>query len=269
MPELPEVETVRRSLAPIVGLRIARVTIAEPRMRQPIAPDCADRLAGRRFECVERRGKYLLLRLDDGQTVLAHLGMTGTLELRDSQAPEQKHDHVIVDLGTGRRLVLNDPRRFGLWQLGYGTDFPEVRHLGPDPLEAMPPAAEWKRRCRGRKKPIKNLLLDQQFLAGIGNIYASEILHRAGVRPSRAAGRLSTAELSRIVDATGEVLRHAVELGGSSISDYHDAEGRSGYFQIEHRVYERTGLPCRTCASPIKKIIQVGRSSFYCPKCQR
>jgi len=268
MPELPEVETVRRTLLPLVGDTVARVEVREHRLRQPIAADLAVRLRGRRIEGVERHAKYLLFQLSEGECMLAHLGMTGSLVIQASASEPQKHDHVVLGLSSGRELVFNDPRRFGLLKLGQRGDFMELHRIGRDPLSELPSAAELRTLCKGRKKPVKNLLMDQQILGGIGNIYASEILFHAGVRPRRQAGRLSSREAERILQATRKVLGNAVRLGGSSISDYRDADGKPGYFQIQHRVYDRRGQPCRRCGAIIRRIVMAGRSTFYCPTCQ-
>lgn len=269
MPELPEVETVRRSLLPLVGDTVADVDVREPRLRHRVADNFASQLIGRRIEEIRRRAKYLLFGVQRGETLLVHLGMSGTLILHAHVADRAKHDHVIIRFHSDRELVFNDPRRFGLMKLGREDEFAELRNVGPDPLAALPSATELRALCRGRKRPIKNVLMDQQLLGGIGNIYASEILFRAGVRPRRQATNLTMAELGRILDSTTAVLGAAVALGGSSISDYRDGTGKPGYFQIQHRVYDRGGEPCRVCGTVIRRIVLVGRSTFYCPSCQR
>jgi formamidopyrimidine-DNA glycosylase len=270
MPELPEVETVRRSLAPrVVGQRIERVLVRERRLRVPIAADFEARLRGRRVEDVERRGKYLLLRLDRGATLLVHLGMSGRLWVRPADAPAETHDHVEIGFEPGFVAVFNDPRRFGLMRLGENDAFDELRTVGEDPLSCRWSAQHWRTLLRQRRLPIKNLLMDQRILAGIGNIYANEMLYRAGIRPRRRASRLRGREIQRLAAAMRDVLEAAVRLGGSSISDYRDAEGRQGYFQIHHAVYDRAGEPCLGCGTSIRRIVLSGRSSFYCPKCQQ
>lgn len=269
MPELPEVETVRLSLLPLVGRRLEAVEVREPRLRRRIAADFSIRLKGRRIESIDRRGKYLLFRLDAGMTLLAHLGMSGALLLRAGATPAMAHDHVLLQLDDSRLLVLNDPRRFGMLRLGEGDDFDELCRIGIDPLSEQV-TAEWLHSAtRGKKKPIKNLLMDQALLAGIGNIYANEMLHVAGVRPARRAGRLSRSEVARLHAAMHAVLQQAIELGGSSISDYRDSAGRPGYFQLQLKVYDRAGQPCVGCGTTIRRLVQAGRSSFYCPACQR
>ena len=268
MPELPEVETVRRSLRPILGRRIERVEVFDPRLRRPVEADLDTQLRGHLIEGIDRRGKYLLLRATGGMTVLAHLGMSGALLLQPAGTPRAPHDHLRLQLSGGLQLTLNDPRRFGLFCLGRGDEFAELGNVGLDPLDDRFTLPVLVALARGRKKPVKNLLMDQRALAGIGNIYANEILFRAGIRPSRQARRLTRAQIARLYEATRAVLAQAVELGGSSISDYRDATGRPGYFHLHLFVYDRAGDPCRTCRTVIRRVVHAGRSSFYCPKCQ-
>jgi formamidopyrimidine-DNA glycosylase len=269
MPELPEVETVRRSLLPVCGRRIEAVEVTESRLRYPIAANFTAQLVGRPIDGIDRRGKYLLFRLSRGQWLLTHLGMSGTLVLQRRGAPAQAHDHVRLHLSGNVQLTFNDPRRFGLMRAGRLEDLTELRHVGPDPLAATFSLVALAALTRGRKKPVKNVLMDQRALAGIGNIYANEILFRAGIRPGRAAGRVTRRELSRLLHATRSVLKSAIRLGGSSISDYRDGTGQPGYFQLRLRVYDRTGEPCPRCKTPVKRSVHAGRSSFYCPLCQR
>jgi len=269
MPELPEVETVRCSLLPIVGRRIEAVEVFEQRLRRPVANDFAVQLAGRVIEAIDRRGKYLVFHLSGGAALLSHLGMSGALLLQPAGTARQLHDHVRLRLADGQQLTYNDPRRFGLLRLGRVEDFVELTTVGPDPLAAGFSVAALAARARGRKKPVKNLLMDQRALGGIGNIYANEILFRARIRPGRQAKRLTRAELTRLLAATRIVLRSAIRLGGSSISDYRDGTGRPGYFQLRLRVYDRAGQPCPRCRTPIRRAVHAGRSSFYCPRCQR
>jgi len=269
MPELPEVETVRRSLRPVIGRRIEAVEVFEARLRRPLASDFAHRLSGHVVEDIKRRGKYLLFRLSGGDTLLAHLGMSGALLLQAAGVAREAHDHVRLQLSGAAQLTFNDPRRFGLLDLGHGEEFPELGNVGPDPLDEAFSLAAFIALTRGRKKPVKNLLMDQRALGGIGNIYANEILFRARVRPGRQAHRLTRAELARLFDATRAVLAHAIALGGSSISDYRDATGRPGYFHLRLAVYDRAGKPCPRCRTPVRHAVHAGRSSFYCPTCQR
>jgi formamidopyrimidine-DNA glycosylase len=269
MPELPEVETIRRSLTQRVrGARVEAVSVRERRLRRPLSPDFEALLIGRRIGDIDRRGKYLLFRLDDGRTWLVHLGMSGRLALTVRDAPLQPHDHVVVDFDAVQRLVFHDPRRFGLMRIGRESDLDELDNVGPDPLAEPRTPTAWRALVRGRRLPIKNLLMDQRVWAGIGNIYASEMLFRAGIRPRRGASRLRRAELERLAAAMREVLEEAVRLGGSSISDFADADGRPGYFQIHHAVYDRDGQPCPRCGAIIRRVVLSGRSSFYCPRCQ-
>jgi formamidopyrimidine-DNA glycosylase len=266
MPELPEVETVRRTLEPrVVGRTIERVRVREARLRRTVPPELARHLAGRTILGVRRLGKYLLFDLDDGAVWLVHLGMTGSLATAASA--RERHDHVEIELRGGIRLVYNDARRFGLMLVGKGP-LPELEKLGVDPLSDAFTAAYLKSICAGRKRPIKNLLMDQQLVAGLGNIYASEILFRAGVKPGRQSQRLRRRELAEIREATRVVLAEAIHCGGSSISDYRDGEGRPGYFQLRLDVYDRAGEPCRRCESKIRSRVLSGRSTFYCPRCQ-
>ena len=270
MPELPEVETIRRSLWPhVAGARVVGVTVRERRLRRPIARGFAAQLRGHRIEALERHGKYLLFRLDDGRVLLVHLGMSGSLEIAPADKVRERHDHVAIALDNGTVLVFNDPRRFGLMRLARADDLTELQNVGRDTLTAAPSVDEWRSLVRGRRLPIKNLLMDQRVLGGVGNIYASEMLFQAGIRPRRRAASLRGAELVRLNQALRAVLAEAVGLGGSSISDYRDANGRPGSFQMRHAVYDRAGEPCRACGTTIKRVVLSGRSSFYCPRCQR
>jgi len=269
MPELPEVETVRRSLLTLVGRRIESVEVWEARLRRPIAADFARRLGGRVIVAIERRGKYLVFGLSDGECLLAHLGMSGALLLQATGAARDPHDHVRLQLSDAVQLTYNDPRRFGLLRVGPLGQLTELDNVGPDPLDERFSVADLAALARGRKKPVKNLLMDQHALGGIGNIYANEILFRARIRPGRQARRLTRRELVGLLDATRRVLRSAIRLGGSSISDYRDGGGRPGYFQLRLAVYDRTGQPCPRCTTAIRRCVHAGRSSFYCPQCQR
>jgi len=270
MPELPEVETVRRTLEPhVVGRRITAVAVRERRLRRVIEDDFEARLGGRAIRGLDRRGKYLLVNLDNGETLLVHLGMSGSLHLRDRGVGAVLHDHVFIEIDAREVVVLNDPRRFGAMRVGVASEFAELSAIGPDPLTTVRSANEWRQAVRDRKMPIKSLLMDQHFLAGIGNIYANEMLFAAGIRPRRAAARLRRGELERLEEAMHAVLDRAVALGGSSISDFRDVRGKPGYFQIHHTVYDRGGQPCPRCATPIRRIVVGGRSTFYCPDCQR
>jgi formamidopyrimidine-DNA glycosylase len=270
MPELPEVETLRRGLAAaVVGRRITGVTVRDRRLRRPLAASFARSLAGRRLEAVRRRAKYLLFDLDDGTIWLVHLGMTGTLVVAPADAPHRTHTHVIVALDDGRTLRFHDPRRFGLMRVGVAGRLLELATLGVEPLDEAFSSAFLHATARRQRRAVKSLLMDQRVVAGLGNIYVNEILFVAGVRPSRRTSRLSRADAERIVGATGRVLAEAIAARGSSISDYRDERGEPGAFQDRFYVYERAGEPCHRCGGGIRRRVIVGRSSYYCPGCQR
>jgi formamidopyrimidine-DNA glycosylase len=270
MPELPEVETVRRGLAAaVVGRTIVGVTIRDRRLREPVARSFAAALTGRRLLAIRRRGKYLLHDLDDGAVWLVHLGMSGTLVVVPARAPVRVHTHVIATLDDGRTLRFHDPRRFGLMRVGRIEKQRELEALGVEPLDAAFSSAYLHARMRHQRRAVKSLLMDQQVVAGLGNIYVNEILFSAGVRPTRRTTRVSRADAARIVAATIRVLGEAIAARGSSISDYRDERGEPGGFQDRFRVYERSGEPCVRCGSVIRRRVVVGRSAFYCPRCQR
>jgi formamidopyrimidine-DNA glycosylase len=252
----------------VVGRRIERVEIREPRLRRRIARDFAARATGQRVTAIERRAKYLVFRLGNGEAMLAHLGMSGSLVAKDRHGRVEAHDHVRFHLGGGGELVLNDPRRFGLLKIGVPEDWPELRDLGPDPLDPAFSAAALAGLLRRSRRPVKNLLIDQTTIGGVGNIYANEALFRAGIRPTRRANRVRRAEAAPLLTALRAVLEEAIALGGSSINDYRDGDGRPGYFQLQLRVYDRAGQSCLRCGATIRRLVQTGRSSFYCPRCQ-
>lgn len=283
MPELPEVETVRRGLAPVMeGQVIARATLNRADLRWPFPPGMAERLGGARVLALRRRSKYLLADLDRGETLLVHLGMSGRMLVsgalvgqfvHDHPAPE-KHDHVILDMAGGVRITFNDPRRFGAMDLmatAGAEAHPLLAKLGPEPLGNGFHEAHLAAALAGRRMPIKAALLDQRIVAGLGNIYVCEALYRAGISPRRQAGNLGARRIARLVAAIRAVLRDAIAAGGSSLRDYRQADGELGYFQHAFDVYGREGAPCRTpaCEAPITRIVQSARSSFYCPRCQR
>ena len=281
MPELPEVETVRRGLAPtLVGARIGDVIVREPRLRWPVAADFAERLRGRRIERVERRSKYLLLRLagSDSLTLLAHLGMTGSFVARPIAAgesvPLRLHDHVDfrLDTNAGHYLLrYNDPRRFGSMHVftGADSDQPLLAHLGPEPLTDALTGAYMFEQTRRRPGPIKQALMDNTLVVGVGNIYANESLFRAGIHPNRAANRVSLARYERLVQEVKAVLAEAIEAGGSTLRDFVNASGEPGYFQLDYFVYGRDGQACKQCGSPLRLMRHGGRATVYCPTCQR
>ena len=262
MPELPEVETVARSIAPLVGRRIVSAEFRCPRVLRGGNPGrMAAALAGRRIAAIQRFGKFILIHLDRGYLMI-HLGMTGRLSLG---GPLGKHTHAILTLDRGA-LLYDDSRQFG--RIQYSVRVPaRLTRLGPEPLEVS--FEDFYARARGRKTRIKALLLNQDFVRGIGNIYADESLFRAGIHPLAIAGRLRKERVRALYEAVREVLAEAIEAGGSSISDYVDAEGRQGWFQIRHRAYGRTGEPCLTCGTPIRRVLVAQRSSHFCPRCQR
>lgn len=277
MPELPEVESLRRILArTAVGRTIERVRIAEPRLRRTVAHGFAAGVEGRRILRLGRRAKYLIIELSDGAAMLVHLGMSGSLTHRgiDFDATEfaARHDHLEFALDDRTRLVYNDPRRFGLIRLvprGELPSTPELAGLGPEPLSAAFNAEYLARIARGRRAAIKNLIMDQRVVAGIGNIYASEILFRAGVRPTRRAARVTRKELERIVAASAPILRAAISSRGTTFRNYRDAEGQPGRFAPRLMAYGREGKPCHVCGSLIRNVVVGQRASFFCPRCQR
>jgi formamidopyrimidine-DNA glycosylase len=283
MPELPEVETVRRGLAPVMeGAVISRAEVRRPDLRWPFPPDMAARLTGRRVTGLRRRSKYLLVDLDRDETLLIHLGMSGRMLVsgdplgrfvHDHPAPE-KHDHVVLHMGNGARITFNDPRRFGAMDLLETLRLDAHRllaSLGPEPLGNGFHEAHLIAAFRGRNTPVKSALLDQRIVAGLGNIYVCETLFRGGISPRRKAGRIAASRVATLVPIVRQVLQDAIEAGGSSLRDFRQADGELGYFQHRFDVYGREGAPCRTpgCADLVRRMVQSGRSSFYCPTCQR
>jgi len=264
VPELPEVETVTRSIAPLVGRRIVSAEFRGLLVLRGGDPEkMAAALRNRRIAGVERWGKFILISLQGGGYLTVHLGMTGRLLLG---GPPGKHTHAIFTLDRGGVLLYDDSRQFG--RLQYSADFPaRVKKLGPEPLEI--PLEEFATALRKRHTRIKALLLNQDFLRGIGNIYADEALFRAGIHPLAVASRIRAERARRLHAAIIEVLTEAIAAGGSSISDYVDAQGRKGFFQLSHRVYQRTGEPCVTCGAQIRRTLVAQRSSHFCPKCQK
>lgn len=270
MPELPEVETIRRGLERrLRGARITHVEVHEPRLRRVLDEAALRTLVGRRVEAVRRRAKYLLADVGEGLCWLMHLGMSGRLLLVPTDAPRGQHEHVRVEFDVAASLRYRDPRRFGWMRVARAEDLVEVAGLGPEPLDEEIHGATLRELLRGTRRDIKAALLDQRVIAGIGNIYANEILFRAGVRPTRRCHRLCAGELDAIARATAAVLGEAVERRGTSFSDYFDSDGIPGTFQEVLAVFDRSGEPCRRCATRIKRRAHAGRSSFYCPSCQR
>ncbi len=276
MPELPEVESLRRMLTrSIVGRTIVSAQVNESRLRQFLAADFPSGVSGRKIEALRRRAKYLLVDLSAGVSILAHLGMSGSLTHRDARFKpgrlDSRHDHIHLRLDDGSALVYNDPRRFGLLKLVPRDELEsvaELEGLGPEPLDDGWTPGYLAGKARGRRAAIKNLLMDQRVVAGIGNIYAAETLFRAGVRPGRRAGRLKRAELERIVGAATAVLREAIGGRGTTFRSYRDSRGRPGAFAARLRVYGRSGQPCYVCSASIRSTRLGQRASFYCPHCQ-
>jgi formamidopyrimidine-DNA glycosylase len=292
MPELPEVETVRRGLTPaILGARIHKVELRRADIRFPFPPSFAKRLTGQRIVDVKRRAKYLLFQLDGGETLIAHLGMSGSFRMEKieistpgkfhhERSKDPKHDHVVLVLDNGWVVTYNDPRRFGFMDLAPTEaleQHPRMRGLGAEPLAPEFDAARLAALFAGSRAPLKSALLDQKRIAGLGNIYVCEALFRARLAPSRPASVLANARgaptkaATAISEAIRAVLEEAVEAGGSTLRDHRQANGELGYFQHVFKVYDREGFPCVRdgCRGTIARITQAGRSTFYCPKCQR
>jgi formamidopyrimidine-DNA glycosylase len=288
MPELPEVETVRRGLEPVLtGRVIARADVRRPDLRWPFPPRMAERLTGVRVTALRRRSKYILADLDSGETLLLHLGMSGRILIHAADAGRamlgeyvhahpapETHDHVVLDLDDGTRIVFNDPRRFGAMDLmptATAEQHKLLAGLGPEPLGNAFDPPYLAGRLAGRRTPMKAALLDQGIVAGLGNIYVCEALFRSGISPRRLAGNLARARIDRLVPVIRDVLSDAIAAGGSSLRDYRQTDGELGYFQHSFRVYGREGEACITegCGGTVARIVQSGRSSFYCPRCQR
>ena len=275
MPELPEVETVRRGLASkISGRRIVQAELRRPDLRRPFPPALAERLDGAQIGALGRRGKYILIELDTDGVLLLHLGMSGRITVGSAALPAAPHDHVVLTLDDGTVIRFNDPRRFGL--IDYISRGEEARHpllagLGPEPLEPGFDGAHLATKLAGKLTPIKAALLDQRIVAGLGNIYVCEALYRAGVSPRRLAATVTGGRAARLATAIRDVLAEAIDAGGSSLRDYVQANGELGYFQHRWAVYGREGEPCPgcTCAEGVRRISQSGRSTFFCAKKQR
>ncbi len=271
MPELPEVEVTLRGIAPsLTGRRIAGAAVRNPNLRWPVPRSLGSILVGLEIHAVTRRAKYLLLDCGKG-TLILHLGMSGSLRLLPAATPPQKHDHFDLVLDNGVLLRLTDPRRFGaiLWESGDIMRHPLLLHLGPEPLAAGFDAGLLYAKTRGRNASIKETLMNSRIVVGIGNIYVSEALFRAGINPKTAAGRIGLSRYEKLVQAIKETLKLAIKAGGSSLRDFVNSNGNPGYFQQQYRVYGRAGQPCRKCGNSIKQIKQGQRSSFYCLRCQK
>jgi formamidopyrimidine-DNA glycosylase len=275
MPELPEVETVRRGLAlKMTGRRIVRAELRRPDLRRPFPPELAERLGGAEIGALGRRGKYILIELDEDGLLLLHLGMSGRITAGDATAPEAPHDHVVLTLDDGTVVRFNDARRFGL--LDYVRRSEAARHpllagLGPEPLGPEFDGAYLGGKLAGKMTPIKAALLDQRVVAGLGNIYVCEALYRARLSPRRLAGTIGRGQAARLVAAIRAVLDEAIAAGGSSLRNYVQANGELGYFQHRWAVYGHEGEPCPgcNCGEGVRRIVQSGRSTFFCAKRQR
>jgi formamidopyrimidine-DNA glycosylase len=271
MPELPEVETTRRGLAPwLEGQRIAQVVVRVPRLRWSVPAEFARLMPGARVTALDRRAKWLLLRTDRG-TALLHLGMTGSFRVLREARPAGLHDHLDIVTGAGVTVRFNDPRRFGsvLWTEGDPALHPLIAPLGPEPLGTDFTADYLHRRSRGRSVAIKPHLMNSHIVVGVGNIYASEALFRARIHPARAAGRVALPRLEALVAAVREVLAESIRDGGTTLRDFYNGEGQPGYFSQRLRVYDRAGQPCVECGTPLRQVVLGQRSSYYCPNCQR
>lgn len=285
MPELPEVETLRRSLEPVlVGRTFTRVMARTPKLREPLdGAELARRLEGRRVLAVRRRAKYLLIDVEGGTTFVVHLGMSGRMVLAAADDPPELHEHLVLGLDEGadedgrlRQLRFRDPRRFGLAFVVDTETLADDRHfahLGAEPVSRSPAErpidGAWLRaQAEGRRGPVKTFLMDATVLVGVGNIYAAEALYRAGIHPKRSVKRIALARWRRLAETIVEVLEDAIAEGGTTLNDFRDGAGQEGYFQVSLAVYGREGEPCRRCASPVRRIVQSNRSTFYCPQCQ-
>lgn len=271
MPELPEVETTRRGIEPHVrGMRVTDVIVRRRDLRRPVSSDLAS-IIGRTVTGVGRRSKYLLIGASDDSTVLIHLGMSGSLRLVDPADPWRQHDHVGITLTSGRQLRFHDPRRFGLVLrvIGDPQKHPLLQGLGPEPLGRSFTAARLMHACAGRKAAIKLVIMDAKVVVGVGNIYASEALFRAGIRPQSPACTLTRPRIEALVAAIRHVLRAAVARGGTTLRDFLGSDGQPGYFRQELRVYGRKGEPCRVCGTPNRHAVLGQRSTYWCPKCQK
>jgi len=271
MPELPEVETTLRGLSPhLCGQRITGVAIRQPQLRWPVPTDLPQKLGGQIIRSISRRAKYLLLDCCNG-TLILHLGMSGSLRILPANTAIEKHDHFDLLLASGQLMRLRDPRRFGavLWCDGDPARHSLLEQLGPEPLQESFDAAYLYRITRKRNASIKLVIMDSHVVVGVGNIYANEALFHAGVRPQLAAGKLSKSRCALLVQAIRETLSEAIALGGSSLRDFVNSDGKPGYFQQHYWVYGRAGEQCQACDASIKQIRQGQRSSYFCPVCQK
>lgn len=270
MPELPEVETTRRGiLEAVVGHRVKALAVHQPRLRWPVPAELSQ-IKGQRIDRLDRRGKYLIFGTRKG-SALVHLGMSGSLRLARPDEARRLHDHIELTLDSGWLLRFHDPRRFGcfLWLTEPPETHPLLASLGPEPLEGDFDGHYLLQRAQGRQAPVKSFLMDSHVVVGVGNIYANEALYRAGIHPTRAAGRISAERYIRLAEAVQQILRQAIEQGGTTLKDFISGHSEPGYFQQKLDVYGRAGLPCHTCGTALKEIRISGRSTVYCPQCQR
>ncbi|MGZ8216625.1 bifunctional DNA-formamidopyrimidine glycosylase/DNA-(apurinic or apyrimidinic site) lyase [Methylomagnum sp.] len=271
MPELPEVETTRRGIAPhILGASIAGLVVRQPRLRWPVPGDLPGKLAGQSIQAVRRRGKYLLLDTGTG-TLIFHLGMSGSLRLTDPNHPPRKHDHLDLVFGNGLCLRFHDPRRFGclLWTEAEPESHPLLANLGPEPLSADFTGHYLHERAGERHLAVKLFIMDSHIVVGVGNIYANESLFRAGIAPARPAGRVSLARYEKLVESIREVLEASIEQGGTTLRDFVNESGNPGYFRQTLQVYERADEPCRHCGTALRQGRLGQRATYWCGKCQR
>ena len=274
MPELPEVEVLRRSLErPLLGDRFEAVHVHFPTLREPLCEQRLRRLEGRRVLGLRRRAKYLWIDASGGETLVLHLGMSGRLTLVDRASPLVDHEHLGFELASGRRLRFRDPRRFGMAFVASTESLDRDRHfhhLGAEPLGPAFKGAHLADLARGRRAPVKSFLMDASVVVGVGNIYASEALYRAGIHPRRSVARIARRRFERLVEAVREVLGEAIEQGGTTLNDFADGAGNSGYFQVSLDVYDREGEVCPSgCGADVRRIVMSNRSTYYCPRCQR
>ncbi|PWG64884.1 bifunctional DNA-formamidopyrimidine glycosylase/DNA-(apurinic or apyrimidinic site) lyase [Sediminicurvatus halobius] len=272
MPELPEVETTRRGVAPhAVGRRLAALVVREPRLRWPVDAGLAAQAQGRRVTALERRAKYLLFGLEGGLWLLLHLGMSGSLRVVPAGAPPQRHDHLDLALDSGEAVRFTDPRRFGSLHGASGDPeaHPLLRHLGPEPLGEAFHGQHLYALSRSRRVPVKAFVMDSRVVVGVGNIYAAEALWRARIHPGRAAGRIGLGRYRRLAEAIKAVLAEAIEAGGTTLRDFTRGDGTPGYFRQQLDAYGRAGLPCRRCGTPLQSRRLAQRATVYCPRCQR
>ncbi len=271
MPELPEVETTRRGIAPHVTRHAVNdVIVRQSKLRWPIPRGIKQKLVGHRIDSVTRRAKYLLLKFDHG-TLILHLGMSGSLRIVKASSTAEKHDHFDLVFDSGKALRLTDPRRFGavLWTSADPNEHELLKSLGPEPLEQTFDADYLFQRSRGRKTTIKQFIMDGKIVVGVGNIYASEALYLAGINPKSAAGKISRDRYARLVEMIKQVLTAAIKQGGTTLRDFVGGDGKPGYFAQQLKVYGREGEPCPGCGRPVKQVVLGQRASYFCPHCQK